>query len=131
MKKTLFAASMLAMGLGAGWAQAQTSPVLSWNQTGLDAIARARTTQHVAMRTMAYVSLAQNAVMRESPAGERAEAVATASARVIAELLDPAPEGPSEWSTPNALALSAAENADLCTGCVRCCTCRRNGNHRG
>ncbi len=38
---------------------------------------------------------------------DRTAVVDTRSGKVIAELLDPAPEGPSEGSTPNALALSA------------------------
>jgi YVTN family beta-propeller protein len=38
---------------------------------------------------------------------DRTAVVDTRSRKMIAELLDPAPEGPSEGSTPNALALSA------------------------
>jgi YVTN family beta-propeller protein len=38
---------------------------------------------------------------------DRTDVVDTRSRKVIAELLDPAPEGPNEGSTPNALALSA------------------------
>ncbi len=38
---------------------------------------------------------------------DRTAVVDTRTGRVIAELLDPAPEGPGEGSTPNALALSA------------------------
>lgn len=73
-------------GVPAG-AHAQTSPILTWNQTTLDTIERIKPTQHQAIRLLAYVSLAQYAALADTQdQAAMPDAVATASARVLADL---------------------------------------------
>lgn len=67
---------------------AHASPTLGWNRIGLQAVERARPTQHQAMRLLAYLSIAQHAAIAEAASeAEARDAVATASAQVIAGLL--------------------------------------------
>jgi membrane-associated phospholipid phosphatase len=67
---------------------AQASTVQMWNRIALEAVERARLTQHQAMRLMAYVSLAQYAVLSTAENEQRArDAVATASMQIIAGLV--------------------------------------------
>jgi hypothetical protein len=69
-------------------APSQTSTVQIWNRIALEAVERARLTQHQAMRLMAYVSLAQYAVLSTVDNQQRArDAVATASMKIIAVLV--------------------------------------------
>jgi hypothetical protein len=72
MKISISACSIAAAGAAvfALWspgavAQAQASPTLTWNQVALEAIARAKPTQHQAARLLAHVSLAQYAATAE------------------------------------------------------------------
>ena len=69
-------------------APAEPSSTLTWNGIALEAVARAKPTQHQAIRLLTYVSLAQHAALAEvQNAGAAREAVAAASMQVIAELL--------------------------------------------
>lgn len=63
------------------------SPVLAWNRIALETIERARPSQHVAVRLLTQVSLAQHAAFAEAADPEAAgAAVATASKHVIAQM---------------------------------------------
>lgn len=64
------------------------SASLAWNRVALEAIERARPTQHVTVRLLAHLSLAQHAALSQAvgPDATRA-AVISASARVIAGML--------------------------------------------
>ncbi len=79
----------LAIGLPTSSATAaEPSQVLTWNQIALAAVERAKPTQHQAIRLLAHLSLAQHAALTETAATDgNGDAVATASMRVIAELL--------------------------------------------
>jgi len=71
-----------------GASSPEASHILAWNQIALEAVERAKPTQHQAIRLLAHVSLAQHAVV--TGGGTRtgdADAVGTASMRVIAGLL--------------------------------------------
>jgi hypothetical protein len=71
-----------------GPAPAQASAAQMWNRIALEVVERARLTQHQAMRLMAYVSLAQYAVLSTVDNQQRARnAIATASIQVIAGLV--------------------------------------------
>ena len=68
-------------------AQPQTSPTLNWNQVALDTVVRVKPSQHQAVRLLAYMSLAQYAALSQAQGDAAiADAVATASMRVIADL---------------------------------------------
>lgn len=77
--------------LRAGPAAADATPAsasLAWNRIALEAVERAKPSQHVAIRLMAHVSLAQHiASLQATDEASAPDAVATASMRVIAGLL--------------------------------------------
>jgi len=85
--------------LASAWVSApqagsQTSPqrdseqVLRWNRIALEAVERAKPSQHEAVRLLAYLSLAQNLVANGGASRETiGEAMTTASMRVIAAIL--------------------------------------------
>jgi hypothetical protein len=93
------AVAIIALALvSAGIAQSRAGPAagqdsaapatLTWNRIALETIERAKPTQHVAVRVLAHVSLAQHAAATESVAPDaRRAAIATASMRVIAGML--------------------------------------------
>jgi hypothetical protein len=95
MKMSIAALSVAASGAAvfACWtpavgAQPERSPTLVWNQVALEAIERAKPTQHQAARLLAHVSLAQYAASAEGASEDATrETVATASMRTIAELM--------------------------------------------
>ena len=69
-------------------AASTSTPVLAWNRIALDAVERAKPTQHQAIRLLTYVSLAQYAVLAAAEGGQTPRAsVATESMRVITELM--------------------------------------------
>ena len=81
-------AAVFAFWTPAAAAQAERSPTLVWNQVALEAIERAKPTQHQAARLLAHVSLAQYAAAAEGASVDSTrEAAATASMRTIAELM--------------------------------------------
>lgn len=68
--------------------QAHSSPALTWNRIALQAVERAKPTQHQTVRLLAQLSIAQHVVATEAASGDAAgEAMATASMRVITALL--------------------------------------------
>jgi hypothetical protein len=68
----------------------QPSPVVAWNQITMDTIERVKPSQHQAIRLHAYVSLAQYAALVDAKnKTAMSDTVATASARVLAELAAP------------------------------------------
>jgi hypothetical protein len=87
--------STILLALAAAWpatSGAQTtstaSATLMWNRIALEAVERAKPNQHQTARTLANVSLAQYAALAEAGGEDVArDAIATTSARVIAELL--------------------------------------------
>jgi hypothetical protein len=84
---SLIIVSVRAAGADPG-AKTPPSAILTWNQIALEAVARAKTTQHQAIRLLTYVSLAQYATLAEADNEHAAaDAVATASMRVIAGLI--------------------------------------------
>ena len=85
-----FSISITSFVVLAAWAPASSadSPTLTWNRVALEAIERAKPSQHQAGRLLAYVSLAQYAAATEAGSGNAAgDAVAAASMRVIASLV--------------------------------------------
>jgi hypothetical protein len=77
---------------GASWADSGASTpataTLTWNRVALEAVERAKPTQHQAARLLALVSIAQHAALAEAGNREAAhDAIAGASMRVIADLL--------------------------------------------
>src|SRR5262245_34110632 len=88
MMKRLIAVAVLAVA-AAGVPEARAdSATLAWNQVALEAVERAKPNQHQTARLLAYVSFAQYAAISQAgsePA--RRDAVATATAQVIAGLL--------------------------------------------
>jgi hypothetical protein len=101
MKTLICAATLAAMMSAATTAQAQTggvaptqesatsatSATLAWNKIALESIERAKPTQHQAIRLLTHVSLAQYAALAGANEVTARDAVAAASARVIAELM--------------------------------------------
>lgn len=96
MKTLISAVSFAAATVwaSAAWAgpgteeQDQSSASLTWNRIALEAVTRAKPTQHQTARLLAHVSLAQHAAVTGAADAEAArDAVASASMRVIAELL--------------------------------------------
>lgn len=88
MKSLIGIASFAFLCASAPMSHAQSSPVLTWNKTALEAVERAKPTQHQAIRLLAHVSLAQYAALTSLDNGDAArEATGTASMQVIAELL--------------------------------------------
>ena len=86
--------AVVAAWVPASWAdpgitgQTQLTPTMTWNRIALEAVERAKSTQHQAIRLLAYVSLAQYAALAEAAnAHVSRDAVATASMQVIAHLL--------------------------------------------
>lgn len=67
--------------------QTYPSQALTWNRIALQAVERAKPTQHQTVRLLAQLSLAQHVVATEAASGDAGEAMATASMRVIAALL--------------------------------------------
>lgn len=68
----------------------QRSPVVAWNQITMDTIERVKPSQHQAIRLHAYVSLAQYAALADArDKNAMSDTVATASARVLADLAAP------------------------------------------
>jgi hypothetical protein len=68
--------------------QTWNSATLTWNRVALEAVARAKPTQHQAARLLAHLSLAQHAAVIDAGDAEAVrDAVATASMRVISDLL--------------------------------------------
>lgn len=64
------------------------SPVVTWNRIALQAVERAKPTQHQVVRLLAHVSLAQHVAVTEAKSEQAArEAIATASMKVIAAML--------------------------------------------
>jgi hypothetical protein len=93
--KTLISVASLAVAAGCvstieanPGTSGQTQPTLTWNRIALEAVERAKPTQHQAIRLLAHVSLAQYAALAhaENDADSR-EGVATASSEVIAGLM--------------------------------------------
>jgi len=68
-------------------ATSATLATLAWNKIALESIERAKPTQHQAIRLLTHVSLAQYAALAEANGTAARDAVAAASARVIAELM--------------------------------------------
>lgn len=79
------ATAILLASSAPAWAgEAKTADVLTWNRIALEAIERAKPSQHAGFRMMTYTSLAQHAVVSQ---GGSDAAVATATMRVVGELL--------------------------------------------
>lgn len=71
-------------------ASAQPSPVVAWNQITMDTIERVKPSQHQAIRMHAYVSLAQYTALADAKdKAAMSDTIATASARVLADLAAP------------------------------------------
>ncbi len=95
MKKLICAATLAAIIGAATTAHAETgsaaptqeSATLTWNKIALESIERAKPTQHQAIRLLTHVSLAQYAALAAANEAAARDAVAAASARVIAELM--------------------------------------------
>lgn len=69
---------------------AQPSSVVTWNQITMDTIERVKPSQHQAIRLHAYVSLAQYAALADAKDKTAlGDTIATASARVLADLAAP------------------------------------------
>jgi PAP2 superfamily len=88
------ALAVLAVWATTSWAgpdvsqQTSTSATLTWNRIALEAVERAKPTQHQAARLLAQVSIAQYAAAAGASSEDAVrDAIATASARVIAELI--------------------------------------------
>ncbi len=81
-------AAVLALWAPGAAAQSQASSTLTWNGVALEAIERAKPTQHQAARLLAHVSLAQYAAAGDAGnADSSGDAIATASIQAIAALL--------------------------------------------